>query len=105
MPKQAVPKRPTDVPIIVPTPPIDASFPCCLGCEILNDLVTELIPIEEDHSVAVPRNNQGRGARIAAVRSGQRARCGGHSDHRGYRGIARMQPSIVPRCEYPDRCD
>ena len=39
---------------------------------------------------------------MAAVRSGQRARRGGHSDHRGYGGAACMQPSTVPRCEYPD---
>ena len=42
---------------------------------------------------------------MAAVRSGQRARCGGRSDRRGYRGVARMQPSTVPRHEYPDRCE
>ena len=94
MPKQAVPKRPTDVPIIVPTPPIDALFPCCPGCEVLNEPVTELVPIEEDHPVAVPRNNQGQGAQMAAVRSGQRACRGGRSDRRGYGGVARMQPSI-----------
>ena len=41
---------------------------------------------------------------MAAVRSGQRACCGGHSDHQGYRGVAHMQPSTVPRHEYPDRC-
>ena len=38
------------------------------------------------------------------VCSGQRAHRGGCSDHRGYGGIARMQPSSVPRCEYPDQC-
>ena len=42
---------------------------------------------------------------MAAVRSGQHARCGGHSDCRGYGGVARMQPSAVPRHEYPDRCE
>ena len=31
--------------------------------------------------------------------------CGGRSDRRGYRGVARMQPSTVPRHEYPDRCE
>ena len=41
---------------------------------------------------------------MAVVRSGQHAHRGGHSDCRGYRGVACMQPSIVPRCEYPDRC-
>ena len=105
MPEQAVPEHPTDVPIVVPTLPIDATFPCCPGCEVLNELVTKLIPIEEKHPVSLPRDNQGRGARMAAVRSGQRARCGGHSDRRGYGGIACMQPSVIPRCEYPDQCD
>ena len=42
---------------------------------------------------------------MATVRSGQRARRGGHSDHRGYGGVAHMQPSTVPRREYPDRCE
>ena len=41
---------------------------------------------------------------MAAVRSSQRARRG-HSDRRGYGGVARMQPSTVPRREYPDRCE
>ena len=103
MPEQAMPERPTDVPIVVPTPPIDATFPCCPGCEVLNEPVTELVPIEE-HPVSLPRDNQGQGARMAAVRSGQRARRGGHSDHQGYGGVARMQPSTVPRREYPDQC-
>ena len=92
----------TDVPIVVPMPPIDATFPCCPGCEVLNEPVTELIPIEEDHLVTLPRDNQGRGAQIAAVRSGQCARHGGRSDCQGYGGVAHMQPSSVPRCEYPD---
>ena len=102
MPEQAAPECPTDVSIVVPTPLIDASFPCCPGCEVLNEPVTELVPIEEDHPVTVPRNNQGRGTRMAVVRSGQRARHGGHSDRQGYGGIAHMQPSVVPRREYPD---
>ena len=42
---------------------------------------------------------------MAAVRSGQRAHRGGRSDRQGYGGVARMQPSTVPRCEYPDRCE
>ena len=104
VPEQAMPERPTNVLIVVPTPPIDATFPCCPGCEVLNELVTKLVPIEEEHPVAVPRDNQGRGVRMAVVRSGQRARHGGRSDRRGYRGVARMQPSTVPRREYPDRC-
>ena len=41
---------------------------------------------------------------MAAVRSGQRACRGGRSDRRGYGGVARMQPSTVPRREYPDQC-
>ena len=103
--EQATPEHPTNVPIVVPTPPIDATFPCCPGCEVLNEPVTELVPIEEEHPVSLPRDNQGRGARMAAVRSGQRARRRGRSDRRGYGGVARMQPSAVPRCEYPDRCE
>ena len=105
MPEQAAPEHPTDVPIVVPSPPIDATLPCCPGCEVLNEPVTELVPIEEEHPVKLPRDNQGRGARMGAVRSSQRARRGGRSDRRGYRGIARMQPSVVPRREYPDRCE
>ena len=104
MPEQAAPERPTDVPIVVPSPPIDATFPCCPGCEVLSEPVTELVPIEEEHPTSLPRDNQGRGARMAVVRSGQRARHGGCSDRRGYGGVARMQPSAVPRHEYPDRC-
>ena len=105
MPEQAAPERPTDVPIVVPTLPIDSTFPCCLGCEVLNEPVSELVPIKEDHPIAVPRDNQGRGARMAAVRSGQCARRGGHSDRQGYGGVACIQPSTVPRREYPDRCE
>ena len=81
MPEQAALERPTDVPIVVPTPPIDATFPCCPGCKTLNKPVTELVPIEEDHPVTLPHNNQGRSARMATVRSGQHAHHGGCSDH------------------------
>ena len=70
-----------DVPIIVPTLLINAFFPCCPGCEVLNKPVMTLVPIEEDHLVKLPHNNQGQGARMATVRSGQRACHGGHSDH------------------------
>ena len=59
-----------DIPIVVPTPLIDATFPCCPGCKVLNEPVTELVPIEEEHPVMVPRDNQGQGARMAAVHSG-----------------------------------
>ena len=90
---------------MVPSPPIDATFPCCPSCEVPNEPVTELVPIEEDHPVTLPRDNQGRGARMAAVRSSQHTRRGGHSDRRGYGGVARMQPSTVPRREYPDHCE
>ena len=104
VPEQAVPERPTDIPIVVPTLPIDATFPCCPGCEVLNKPVSKLVPIEEDHPITIPRDNQGQGAQMAAVHSGQRARCGGRSDRRGYGGVACMQPSTVPRRKYPDRC-
>ena len=80
VPKQAAPERLTDVPIVVPTPPIDASFPCCPGCEVLNKPVTELVSIEEEHPIMLPCNNQGQGARMAMVCSGQRACRGGRSD-------------------------
>ena len=102
VPEQAAPEHPTDVPIVVPTLPINAMFPCCLGCEVLNEPVTELVPIEEEHLVMLPRDNHGRGVRMAVVRSGPRACCGGHSNRQGYGGVAHMQPSSVPRCEYPD---
>ena len=105
VPKQAAPERPTDVPIVVPTPPIDATFLCCPGCEVLNEPVTELVPIEEEHPVTLLHNNQGRNARMATVCSSQRARRGGCSDSQGYRGVARMQPSTVPRHKYPDQCE
>ena len=59
VPKQATPERPTDVPIVVPTPLINAMFPCCPGCETLNKPVMELVPIEEEHPVALPCDNQG----------------------------------------------
>ena len=35
----------------------------------------------------------------------QRAHRGGCSDRQGYGGVAHMQPSTVPRHEYPDRCE
>ena len=89
---------------MVPTPPINATFPCCPGCEVLNEPVTELVPIKEEHPVGLPCDNQGQGVRMAMVRSGQRAHYGGCSDCRGYRGVAYMQPSTVPRREYPDQC-
>ena len=38
------------------------------------------------------------------VCSGQHAHHGGRSDCQGYGGIAHMQPSSVPRREYPDQC-
>ena len=104
VPEQAAPERPTDVLIVVPSPPVDATFPCCPGCEVLNEPVTELVPIEEEHPISLLRDNQGRGARMAAVHSGQRACRGGRSDRRGYGGVARMQPSTVPRHKYPNRC-
>ena len=42
-----------------PSPPIDATFPCCPVCEVLNEPVTELVPIEEEHPIRLPRDNQG----------------------------------------------
>ena len=42
---------------------------------------------------------------MAMVCFGQHAHRGGHSDRQGYGGVACMQPSTVPRCEYPDQCD
>ena len=48
-----------DVPIVVPTPLVNTTFPCCPGCEALNELVTKLVPIEEDHPVTLPHNSQG----------------------------------------------
>ena len=59
VPEQATPECPTDVPIVVPMPLIDTSFLCCPGCKVLNKLVTELVPIEEEHLVALPCDNQG----------------------------------------------
>ena len=67
--------------------------------------VTELVPIGEDHLVMLLHNNQGQGARMAMVHSGQCACRGGRSDHQGYGGVACMQPSTVPRRKYPDRCE
>ena len=48
-----------------------ATFQCCPGCEVLNEPVTELVPIEEDHPIVLPRNNQGQAMRIGAVCTGQ----------------------------------
>ena len=59
IPEQAAPECSTDIPIVVPTPPIDAMFLCCPGCKVLNELVTELVPIKEDHPVTLPCDNQG----------------------------------------------
>ena len=59
VPKQVAPEHPMDVPIVVPMPPIDTTFLCCPGCEVLNEPVTKLVPIEEDHPVMLPQNNQG----------------------------------------------
>ena len=59
MPEQATLERSTDVPIVVPTLPIDATFLCCPGCKVLNEPVTELVPIEEEHPVSLSRDNQG----------------------------------------------
>ena len=53
MPEQAAPECATDVPIVVPSLPIDATFPCCPSCEVLNEPVTELVPIEEEHPVTL----------------------------------------------------
>ena len=98
-------EAPTDVPIVVPTPPIDAIFPCCPGCKALNEPVTKLVPIKEDHPITLPCNNQGQATRLTTVHSSQHACHGGHSDHQGYRGVAHMQPSTVPRHKYPDQCE
>ena len=105
VPGQPLPKHPTDIPITVPTPLIDVSFPCCPSCEVLNELVTELVPIEEAHPVVLPANNQGRAVRWQVVCGLQQAFCGLWSDCRGYGGIACMQLSVIPRHEYPDQCD
>ena len=46
VPKQVAPECPMDVLIVVPTPPIDAMFPYCPGCEVLSKPVTKLVPID-----------------------------------------------------------
>ena len=81
VPEQPTAEHPMDVPIVVPTPLIDVTFLCCPGCEVLNEPVTELVLIKEDHLVALSCNNQGQGIRMATVHSGQHACHGGHSDH------------------------
>ena len=57
--EQPAPEAPTDVPIVVLTLPIDATFLYCPSCKVLNKPVTKLVPIEEDHPVELPCNNQG----------------------------------------------
>ena len=57
---QPSPECPTNIPIVVPMPPINATFPCCPGCEVLNEPVTKLVPIEEDYPIMLPHNNQGQ---------------------------------------------
>ena len=79
--KQPALEAPTNVLIMVPTPLIDVTFPCCPGCEVLNELVTKLVPIEEDHPVVLPYKNQGWATRMAVVHTGQHAHQGGRSDH------------------------
>ena len=105
VPEQAALEYPTDVPIVVPTLLVDMTFLYCPECKMLKKPVTELVPIEEEYPIVLPCNNQGQGTRMATVRSGQCACCGGCSNCQGYRGIARMQPSSVPRHEYPDQCE
>ena len=84
------------------TCPDSVTFPCYLGCEVLNEPVTELVLIEEDYPIVLPHTNQGQAIRMGVVHTSQHACCGGCSDHQGYGGIAHMQPSTVPRHEYPD---
>ena len=48
--EQPAPEAPTNV-------LINMTFPCCPGCEVLSKPVTELVPIEEDHPIALPHNN------------------------------------------------
>ena len=79
--EQLAPEAPTNIPIVVPIPLIDTTFLCCPGCKILNKPVTKLIPIEEDHPIALPHNNQGCAMKMAMVHSGQCAHRGGCSDH------------------------
>ena len=97
-------EAPTNVLIMVPTPLIDALFPCYSGCEVLNKPVTKLVLIEEDYPIVLPCNNQGQAARIQAVCTGQCACHRGHPDCQGYGGVTHMQPSSVPRHKYPDQC-
>ena len=79
MPEQAAPERPTNVPIVVPSPPIDVTFPCCPGCKVLNEPVTKLVPIEEEHPVNLcqgitPSNSKGG---LPAPEAGARTQEGG----------------------------
>ena len=55
--EQPAPEAPINVPIVILTPPINAIFLCCPGCEVLNKLVTELVLIEEDYPVVLSCNN------------------------------------------------
>ena len=79
--EQPAPEAPTDIPIVVPTPLIDMAFLCCPDCEVLNEPVTELVPVEEPHPIVLPTNNQGHAARRQVVCTGQHGHHGGHSDH------------------------
>ena len=53
------PEAPTDIPIVVPTLLIDVMFPCCPSCKVLDEPVTELVLIEEDHPIMLLCDNQG----------------------------------------------
>ena len=95
-------EAPTNVLLVVPIPLINMMFPCCPGCKVLNEPVTELVPIEEDYPVVLPCNNQGQAMRMGAVHTGKHAHMRGCSGCQRYGGVAHMQPSSVPRCKYPD---
>ena len=73
-------EHPTDVLIVVLTLPINTTFPCCPGCEVLNELVVDVVPIDEPHPIVLPVNNQGCAVRRQVVHTSQCGHCGGRSD-------------------------
>ena len=97
-------EAPTDVPVVVPSPQIEQVKTCCPGCEDLDlsqvPLILVEMPMRNPFDV-----NQGRAACCQAVRYGQHAHRGGHTDCPGYGGVARMQPLGGSCQEYPSYCE
>ena len=93
---QLLPKAPTDVPIVVPSPLVDWARTCCPGCEGIDLAQVPLLPVE------VPMENPFVVEEPAVAVRGQCAcRSGGRSDSQRYGGVPQMQP--LGGQQYPGR--